>query len=93
MIPGWEKTIAARFAALAPGGSLHIVDFGQQERLPRWFRLRPAAPGWRNSTSRRVIHCARCWNRNAEREAASLSFETLYRGYAVHAIVRTPGKA
>ena len=24
-------------AALAPNGSLHIVDFGQQERLPGWF--------------------------------------------------------
>ena len=27
-----------RSQCLAPGGSLHIVDFGQQERLPRWFR-------------------------------------------------------
>ncbi|TGV54958.1 class I SAM-dependent methyltransferase, partial [Mesorhizobium sp. M00.F.Ca.ET.149.01.1.1] len=38
MIPGWEKTVSAALAALAPGGSLHVVDFGQQERLPRWFR-------------------------------------------------------
>ena len=38
MIPDWEGTIPAALAALAPGGSLHIVDFGQQERLPRWFR-------------------------------------------------------
>ena len=38
MIPGWEKTIDAALAALHPGGSLHIVDFGRQERLPRWFR-------------------------------------------------------
>jgi len=37
MIPGWEKTVAAALAALAPGGSLHVVDFGQQEGLPRWF--------------------------------------------------------
>ena len=38
MIPGWRRAAAAAFAALKPGGSLHIVDFGQQERLPRWFR-------------------------------------------------------
>ncbi|TIX20617.1 MAG: class I SAM-dependent methyltransferase, partial [Mesorhizobium sp.] len=38
MIPGWEKTVSAALAALAPGGSLHVVDFGQQEGLPRWFR-------------------------------------------------------
>ena len=37
MIPDWEKTVAASLAALKPGGSLHIADFGQQERLPRWF--------------------------------------------------------
>jgi S-adenosylmethionine-diacylgycerolhomoserine-N-methlytransferase len=37
MIPDWEKTIAASLAALKPGGSLHIADFGQQEGLPRWF--------------------------------------------------------
>ena len=37
MIPDWEKTIAASLAALNPGGSLHIADFGQQEHLPRWF--------------------------------------------------------
>lgn len=39
MIPDWERTIAASLAALKPGGSLHIADFGQQERLPRWFGL------------------------------------------------------
>jgi S-adenosylmethionine-diacylgycerolhomoserine-N-methlytransferase len=37
MIPDWEKTLAASLAALKPGGSLHIADFGQQEGLPRWF--------------------------------------------------------
>lgn len=38
MIPEWEKTIAAALSALKPGGSLHIADFGQQRRLPVWFR-------------------------------------------------------
>ncbi|MDB5526395.1 MAG: btaB [Rhizobium sp.] len=38
MIPEWEKTIDAALAALKPGGSLHIADFGQQRRLPVWFR-------------------------------------------------------
>ncbi len=36
MIPGWEKAVAAALAVVE--GSLHIVDFGQQQRLPRWFR-------------------------------------------------------
>lgn len=38
MIPEWEKTIDAALMALKPGGSLHIADFGQQRRLPAWFR-------------------------------------------------------
>ena len=34
MIPPWQEAIVQGAAALAPGGSLHIVDFGQYERLP-----------------------------------------------------------
>ena len=43
MIPRLAKrTIVAALDALAPGGSLHIVDFGQQEGLPGWFRAAAA---------------------------------------------------
>ncbi|MBY5563670.1 class I SAM-dependent methyltransferase [Rhizobium leguminosarum] len=38
MIPDWERAVDASIAALNPGGQLHIVDFGQQEGLPDWFR-------------------------------------------------------
>ena len=38
MIPDWRKALNEARAALAPGGSIHVVDFGQQERLPNWFR-------------------------------------------------------
>ena len=38
MIPDWERAVDASIAALNPGGQLHIVDFGQQEGLPAWFR-------------------------------------------------------
>jgi S-adenosylmethionine-diacylgycerolhomoserine-N-methlytransferase len=44
MIPGWELAIDAALDALSPGGSLHVVDFGQQERLPAWFAA--ALHGW-----------------------------------------------
>jgi S-adenosylmethionine-diacylgycerolhomoserine-N-methlytransferase len=37
MIPQWEDTIDAALRALRRGGSLHIVDFGEQRRLPAWF--------------------------------------------------------
>ncbi|WP_431469573.1 class I SAM-dependent methyltransferase [Sphingosinithalassobacter sp. LHW66-3] len=35
MIPPWQEAIERAVASLAPGGSLHIVDFGQYERLPK----------------------------------------------------------
>lgn len=38
MIPEWEKALAQSVVWLQPGGELHLVDFGGQERLPRWFR-------------------------------------------------------
>lgn len=44
MIPDWTSAIDASLDAVAPGGELHIVDFGQQEGLPRWFRA--MLKGW-----------------------------------------------
>jgi len=38
MIPDWRMALEQALGRLAPGGELHIVDFGGQERLPRWFR-------------------------------------------------------
>jgi S-adenosylmethionine-diacylgycerolhomoserine-N-methlytransferase len=87
MIPGWEKAVGAALASLKPGGSLHIVDFGQQERLPLWFRT--VLHAWLakfhvepRATLRQVLES------ECEKQGASLSFETLYRGYAVKAAIR-----
>ncbi|RUW75250.1 MULTISPECIES: class I SAM-dependent methyltransferase [unclassified Mesorhizobium] len=81
MIPGWEKTVSEALAALAPGGSLHVVDFGQQEGLPRWFRA--LLRGWLKKfhvtpreTLREVLES------ESRRTGASFHFRTLYRGYA-----------
>ena len=38
MIPDWKGAIREGASKVAPGGRLDIVDFGQQEKLPRWFR-------------------------------------------------------
>lgn len=86
MIPGWEKAIHAALAVLKPAGSLHIVDFGQQERLPRWFgsMLRAWLAKFHvepRATLRGVLES------ECEKRAATLSFQTLYRGYAVKAVV------
>ena len=38
MIPQWEAVMREAVSHLTPGGALHVVDFGGQERLPAWFR-------------------------------------------------------
>ena len=86
MIPGWEKTVSAALAALAPGGSLHVVDFGQQEGLPRWFRT--MLRGWLRkfhvsprASLRDVLES------ESQRTGATFRFRTLYRGYAWLAVI------
>jgi S-adenosylmethionine-diacylgycerolhomoserine-N-methlytransferase len=38
MIPDWRAALGEALDHVAPGGKLAIVDFGQQENLPGWFR-------------------------------------------------------
>jgi S-adenosylmethionine-diacylgycerolhomoserine-N-methlytransferase len=89
MIPGWEKTIDLALQSLAPGGSLHVVDFGSQERLPRWFRSALRAWLAKFHVSPRDDLGAEL-ERKARSAGMSLEFAPLYRGYAVHAVVRKP---
>ncbi|MBN9249808.1 MAG: class I SAM-dependent methyltransferase, partial [Mesorhizobium sp.] len=92
MIPDWEKTVSAALGALKPEGSLHIVDFGQQEGLPRWFR------GLLHTWLAKFHVTPRDRLREVlESESAcigaSLCFEKLYRGYAALAVVTAAGAA
>lgn len=89
MIPDWQSAIRAAAAALAPGGQLHIVDFGQQERLPRPFRTGLFA--WLRKfdvTPRGDL--ARFVEVAAQATGGSARFTPLYRGYAWAAEVRRP---
>jgi S-adenosylmethionine-diacylgycerolhomoserine-N-methlytransferase len=91
MIPGWEKTVDLALQSLAPGGSLHIVDFGGQEGLPGWFRTMPRAWLAKFHVSPRDNLRAEL-ERRARSAGMSLEFALLYRGYAVHAVVRRPAR-
>ncbi|WP_018428606.1 class I SAM-dependent methyltransferase [Hoeflea sp. 108] len=84
MIPGWESTIAAGLAAT--NGSLHIVDFGQQERLPGWFRgLLHRWLAKFHVTPRESL--AREASRQAREAGRDCRFTPLYRGYAWLAVI------
>ncbi|WP_145106012.1 class I SAM-dependent methyltransferase [Cereibacter sediminicola] len=44
MMPAWRPALAHAASLLAEGGELHVVDFGDQAGLPRWFRT--GLRGW-----------------------------------------------
>jgi S-adenosylmethionine-diacylgycerolhomoserine-N-methlytransferase len=87
MMPGWQSVLAQALGWLAPGGELHVVDFGSQERLPDWFRR-----GLREWL--RLFHVTP--REELERELTLLGlrtgaltlFERPFRGYAQYAICR-----
>lgn len=81
MIPGWEMALDEAAGALAPGGSLHVVDFGQQERLPRLFHHLLVAWLVRFDVSPRG-DLRPVLQELADRHRLRLDFTPLYRGYA-----------
>jgi len=89
MIPVWKDAIADALRHVAPGGSLHVVDFGQQERLPGWFRsglfkwleLFHVSP---RADMQDVLAAA------AKNAGATLTFTPLYRGYAWYGVLELP---
>lgn len=38
MMDDWREALEHGVKQLKPGGTVHIVDFGDQEGLPRWFK-------------------------------------------------------
>jgi S-adenosylmethionine-diacylgycerolhomoserine-N-methlytransferase len=81
MIPDWRAAIDRAARALKPGGQLHIVDFGQQERLPRWWR--GALFTWLRQfgvTPRADL--PKTLDQVAVEHGLELSFEPIFRGYA-----------
>ena len=86
MIPDWRGVLRAAASRLKPGGRLHVVDFGGQERLPviarallrRWlamFDVTPRDDLWSVLSGM------------ADAPGASLKFERPFRGYAQYAVL------
>jgi S-adenosylmethionine-diacylgycerolhomoserine-N-methlytransferase len=89
MIPAWPAVLDAAIASLASGGELHVVDFGSQRGLPRWFRnllrrwlaLFHVAP--RDNLEGALMERARQLD-------AKLTIERPYRDYAQYARLTLP---
>lgn len=87
MIPAWQDALRHAAGLLAPGGVLSIVDFGDQQRLPQWFRAslrawlarfdvspRDELPGWAAKLAQELGLTSRC--------------DQLRRGYAMRVALR-----
>jgi S-adenosylmethionine-diacylgycerolhomoserine-N-methlytransferase len=89
MIPTWPEVLDRAIGVLAPGGELHIVDFGGQERLPgpfrfvlrRWLAMFHVTPCDRLQSELRA---------RAQRYDAYVLVDRPYLGYAQYAIARLP---
>lgn len=87
MIPPWRAAIREATRHLAPAGALHVVDFGQQENLPGWFRAGLFAWLAKFHVEPRedletVLDAA------ALEAGALLSFDRLHRDYARYGVIR-----
>ncbi|MGD9784886.1 MAG: class I SAM-dependent methyltransferase [Hyphomicrobiaceae bacterium] len=87
MIPCWQDAARCALDAVAPGGSLHIVDFGCQRRLPGVFRA--GLQGWlaKFSVTPRSDLEAQLAVIAAE-AGARLDYTELFRDYARMAVIR-----
>lgn len=89
MIPDWRRVLRAAAARLKPGGCLHVLDFGDQERLPsiahgllrRWLAMFDVTP--RDCLEQELMLLA-------GGAGAKLEFERPFRGYAQYAVLMFP---
>ena len=87
MIPDWPKAIDRAVASIAPGGSLHIVDFGRMDRMApaqrwamrRWLKHYNVNPRIELEPVLRAI---------AAHHGLTVSFEETPRGYSAYAVLR-----
>jgi S-adenosylmethionine-diacylgycerolhomoserine-N-methlytransferase len=89
MIPNWTAALDRAIESLKPGGRLHIVDFGDQRRLPRfarnllrrWLTLFDVNP--RDELEATLMQIA-------ARTGAGLKFDRPFAGYAQYAVLTLP---
>ncbi len=89
MIPPWREALAHACTLLAPGGEIHVVDFGQQEGLPGWFaRLLKAWLVRFHVTPRAELfgHCEAL----AREHGLTCETAAFYRDYARAVVLRRP---
>jgi S-adenosylmethionine-diacylgycerolhomoserine-N-methlytransferase len=89
MIPPWQQALAHGAALVEPGGRLSLVDFGQQDGLPGWFRTLLFA--WLSQFHvSPPVDLGDAVASTATDLNAHGAFARLYRGYACYAEISLP---
>jgi S-adenosylmethionine-diacylgycerolhomoserine-N-methlytransferase len=86
MIPPWRQALRQALDAVAPGGRLYIVDFGEQTELPGWFKSGLRAWLAKFSVEPRDALVGELQGA-AARPGLSVGCDELYGGYAIYAVV------
>jgi S-adenosylmethionine-diacylgycerolhomoserine-N-methlytransferase len=90
MIPAWREVLGSSFALVAPGGSLHVVDFGDGAALPAPFMA--ALNAWLKMfhvTPRRDLE-EEFRRLEASAPGSRMTFQRLFGGYAFYAKLERP---
>lgn len=89
MIPPWQDALSKAYDAVRPGGALHVVDFGQQDALPKWFKR--GLEAWLGKFS--VIPRGELqaeMRKVATVDGGDVRFERLYRDYVYYCVLKKP---
>lgn len=81
MMDDWRDALEHGFAQVKPGGTIHVVDFGDQEGLPRWFKRMLGT--WLDQFHVRFRPEIRGWFEEQERAGRGrMTYRSVMRGYA-----------
>lgn len=77
----WQSAADHALTQLKPGGSIHVVDFGDQKGLPRWFKA--VLAGWLKKFHVRFRPEVKTYfEALAASGKGTLAYKEVYRGYA-----------
>lgn len=89
MIPRWQDALSHSAGLLAPGGALHIVDFGQCDALPTVFK-RGLFAFLKHYTVVPRADLSSVARKIADDHGLALRIERLHRGYTDYLVLSRP---
>lgn len=81
MMDDWRNALDYGITQLKPGGTIHVVDFGDQEGLPRWFK--GMLKGWLDQFHVRFRPEVKAWFEEQQKAGRGrMTYRNVMRGYA-----------